>query len=216
MLAVPVFNMQGERVGEMEVDPAVLGGELRPALLKQAIVAYEDRLRQRSARTKGRSNVEGSTRKLYRQKGTGNARAGSIRTPIRRGGGRTFARREAGAVKGFPKKMRRLARNGAILAKIQSDNVMVVDELHCPEPSSKAFAAMLSGLGVRRGCLLAMHERSTSVYLSGRNIPNTLIRLVDELNAYEILRQPKLVFTKAAFERLLQDPVRLGGATVQG
>ncbi|MBU0718356.1 MAG: 50S ribosomal protein L4, partial [Planctomycetes bacterium] len=96
-----------------------------------------------------------------------------------------------------------------------SDSAMVVDELRCPEPRTKAFAAMLAALGVRRGCLLAMDERSTGVYLSGRNIPNTIIRLVDELNAYEILRQPKLVFTKAALERLLRDPVRLGGASVR-
>ncbi len=207
MLEVPVFNMEGERSGELEVDPAVLGGCVRPRLLKQAIVAFLDHQRQDSARTKSRSDVEGSTRKLYRQKGTGNARAGPLRTPVRRGGGRTFAKRGPRATKAMPKKMRRLARNSAILAKIQANDVLIVDDLQCTQIKTKPVAAMLSALGVQRGCVLAMHEADANVYLSGRNIPNTDIRTVDELNAYEVLRRRKLIFTRPAFERLMHDPV---------
>ena len=144
MVAVPVFNIEGKRVGEMEIDPAVLGGRVRPKLLKQAIVAYADHRRQRSARTKGRGDKEGSTRKLYRQKGTGNARVGNARTGIRRGGGRTFAKRIPTAEKAFPKKMRRLARNNAILAKIESENVLIVEGLSFSEPKTKALTATLS------------------------------------------------------------------------
>ena len=209
MLAVPIFNIKGERLGEMEVDPAGLGGSVRPALVKQAIVAHQNHQGQHSARTKGRSQVEGSTRKLYRQKGTGNSRAGTVRTPIRRGGGRTFAKRGRYAVKGFPKKMRRLARNSAILAKIQAEDVMIVDGLECPEPKTKLFASMLSALGVAGGSLWAMHECDRNVYLSGRNVPNTDIRVVSDLNAYEVLRRRKLIFTRPAFERLME------GATSQ-
>ena len=209
MLAVPVFNMQGEPLGEMEIDPASLGGEVRPDLLKQAIVAYRDHQRQRSARTKGRSDKEGSTRKLYRQKGTGNARAGALRTPIRRGGGRAFAKRTPGALKVLPKKLRRLARNSAILAKIKAEQVMILDGLDYPEPKTKRFATMLSALGVENGCLVAMHEHDNNVYRSGRNIPGTAIRMVEELNAYDVLRLPKLIFTKPAFERLARDPFTL-------
>jgi len=207
MLAVPVFSMQGEQTGEMEIDPAVLGARIRPQLIKQAIVAFLDHQRQQSARTKGRSDVEGSTRKLYRQKGTGNARAGNLRTPIRRGGGRTFAKRGPRAVKALPKKMRRLARNSAILAKLQANEVMIVEELHCPEIRTRTMASIFSALGVEKGCVLAMHERDGNVYLSSRNIPDTDVRVVDELNAYEVLRRGKLIFTKPAFERLVCDPV---------
>jgi large subunit ribosomal protein L4 len=203
MLAVPVFNMQGEPAGSMEIDPAVLGGHVRPKLIKQAVVAFLDHQRRRSARTKGRSDVEGSTRKLYRQKGTGNARAGAIRTPVRRGGGRTFAKRVPPAVKAFPKRMRRLARDSAILAKIRADDVIVVDGLNCPQIKTKTMAAMFSALpGGRVGCVLAMHERDRKVYLSTRNVPDTDVRVVDELSAYEVLRRKRLVFTKPAFERL--------------
>lgn len=208
MLAVPIFDIKGERLGELEVDPAVLGGVVRPVLVKQAIVAHQDHRSQRSARTKGRSEVAGSTRKLYRQKGTGNARAGAIRTPIRRGGGRTFAKRVPGAIKELPKKMRRLARNSAILAKIQAAEVMIIEGLECPEPKTKAFGLVLSALGITDGSLWATHEYDRNVYLSGRNVPKTDIRVVTDLNAYEVLRRKKLIFTRPAFERLTQ-----GGAS---
>ncbi len=209
MVSVPVFDMQGKRLGEIEIDPASLGGTVRHRLIKQAMVTYLDHQRQRSARTKGRADVDGSTRKLYRQKGTGRARVGNIRTPIRRGGGRTFARRIPGAVKELPQKMRRLARNSAILARLDADDVMVLDGLMCSEPNTKAIATMLTALGIDRGCLLALDEYDRNVYLSGRNIPKTDIRMVDQLNAYEVMRRRKLIFTKPAFERLARDPVNL-------
>jgi len=202
MVEVPVFNMQGDRTGAVQVDPALLGGRVRPRLLKQAIVAYLDHQRQHSARTKGKADVEGSTRKLYRQKGTGNARMGPVRTPVRRGGGRTFAKRIPGRVVDFPKKMRRLARNNAMLVKIQSNDAMIVDGLRCTEPKTKTVANMLASLGAEGGCVLATHELDRNVYLSGRNIPKTDVRVVDELTAYEVLRRKKLVLTKPAFERL--------------
>ena len=202
MLSVPVFNMKGEQAGKVEIDPATLGGRVRSRLIKQAVVAYLEHQRQDSARTKRRSDVEGSTRKIYRQKGTGNARAGTIRTPIRRGGGRAFAKRGPRAYKAFPKKMRRLACDSAILAKIRANEVLLLDDLNCPEPKTKVFAAMLNALGVHRGCLVAMHEPNENAYKSGRNLANTDIRIVDDLNAYEVLRRPRVIFTRPAFERL--------------
>jgi large subunit ribosomal protein L4 len=203
MLAVPIFNMSGKPAGEIEVDPNALGGRVRPRLIKQAVVAFLDHQRQRSARTKRRCDVAGSTRKIYRQKGTGNARAGTIRTPIRRGGGRTFGKRVPGAVKELPKKMRRLARDSAILAKIEANEVLVLEGFECSQPKTKTFASMLTALGVDRGCVFAMHEASREAYLSGRNIPKTEVRLVGELSAYDVLRRKKVVFTKPAFEQLM-------------
>jgi len=215
MLAVPVFNMKGKRTGEVEVDPTSLGGRVRPQLIKQAVVAYLDHQRQRNARTKGRADVAGSTRKLYRQKGTGNARAGMIRTPVRRGGGRTFAKRVPGHTKELPKKMRRLARDNAVLAKIQANEVMIVDDLQCSEPKTRVFANMLSALEIKRGCVLALHAPDANTYRSGRNIPNTDIRIVDELNAYEVLRRPRVIFTKPAFERLTSGSLPGGSASAK-
>ena len=109
----------------------------------------------------------------------------------------------------LPKKLRRLARNSAILAKIKAERVMVLDGMEYPEPKTKRFATMLSALGVEDGCLVALHEHDKNVYRSGRNIPRTAIRMVEELNAYEVLRQPKLIFTKPAFEQLARNPLTL-------
>lgn len=202
MLSVPVFDMKGKRTGEMPIDPAWLGGEVRPRLIKQAIVAYLNHQRQRSARTKGKADTEGSTRKLYRQKGTGNARMGQVRTPVRRGGGRAFAKRGPGASVQISKKMRRLALDSAILAKMQSEKVAAIDGLSFSAPKTKTFITMLRAIGIEGGCLVALHERDRNVFLSGRNIDRTDIRLLDDLNAYEVLHREKLLFTKAALERL--------------
>lgn len=213
MLSVRVVNMQGEATGEVEVDPAAFGGRVRSKLIKQAVVAFLDHQRQHSARTKGRSQTSGSTRKLYRQKGTGNARAGSIRTPIRRGGGRTFAKRGPRAFKGMPQKMRRLACRSAILAKIQSEDVLIVGDFSVPEIKTKIMSRMLSAIGADCGCVMTIEERNDVVHRSTRNIPKVEVRVVDELNAYEVLRRRKLVFTKPAFERLLS---RVSGSSDGG
>ncbi|MFQ5461144.1 MAG: 50S ribosomal protein L4 [Phycisphaerae bacterium] len=202
MISVPLFDMQGNAKGELAIDPACLGGRVRPRLIKQAIVAYQDHLRQDSARTKGRADVIGSTRKLYRQKGTGNARVGNIRTPVRRGGGRTFSKRGPRALKGLPKKMKRMARDSAILAKLNAQEVLVIEEWNCAEPKTKPFAAMLKAVGAEKGCLIALGQQDDNVYRSCRNLMNTEIRTVEQLNAYEVMRRPKLVLGKSAFDRL--------------
>lgn len=211
MLVVPVFDMKGKSTGTLEIDPAVLGDQVRHRLIKQAIVAYLDHARQDSARTKRRSDVEGSTRKLYRQKGTGNARAGMLRTPVRRGGGRAFAKRGPRGTKVLPKKMRRLARNSAILAKIQSQDAMIIDDLTCEQIKTRTMASMFSALGLDSGCVLTLHERDENVWLSSRNIPRTEVRVLEDLNAYDVLRRRKLVLTRPAFERLMRNPATLGG-----
>jgi len=200
MLQVPVFSMDGERTGELEIDPVVLGERVRPKLLKQAVVQYLANRRRGTAATRNRSRVAGSTRKLYRQKGTGNARAGAVRTCIRRGGGVAFAK---------GKQMRRLARNNAILAKITSGNAFIVDNLCFETPKTKRFAAMLGALGANRGCLVALAGDEKNAWKSGRNLPATDIRRVSDLHGYEILRRKKLIFSLPAFEVLRHDPVTL-------
>jgi large subunit ribosomal protein L4 len=198
-----MYNMKGEPQGELEVAPESLGGRVRTQLLKQAIVTHLDRQRQDSARTKGRGEVVGSTRKLYRQKGTGNARVGNIRTPTRRGGGRTFAKRGPRAFKEMPKKMRRLARDSALLAKIKANDVLIVTDLACSEPKTKTIAGMLSALGVAGGCVLATESHDRHVLLSGRNIAGMQVRVAQDLSAYDLLRGRKLIVSKPAFDGIV-------------
>lgn len=199
MVEVPVYDETGKQTGTEQIDEAALGGKVRPDLLKQAIVMYHANKRQGHAVQKSRGQVRGSTVKLYRQKGTGRARAGSARTPIRRGGGRAFPRKLRDFRLGMPKKMRRLARNNAVLAKIQSNQAAIVDGLVFEEPKTKRFAAMLAGLGGDRGCTLATKGQDMNLYRSGRNIPRTTILDVAELNVSDILTRRKLIFTRDAF-----------------
>jgi len=203
---VPVYNTSGEQTGSMQIDESVLGDRVRIDLLKQAVVMWRSNQRQGSARTKSRGMVTGSTRKLYRQKGTGNARMGSSRTVIRRGGGVAFAKGGQNFRKEMPKKMRRLARNSALLAKLQSSSVAIVDPLDITEPKTKVLNKALRLLGADQGCVLALGSPSEAIYKSARNIPRTEIRQVHELNAYEILRRRKLLFTKPAFEAVVANP----------
>ncbi len=210
MIEVPVYKMDGQKSGVLEIDPAVLGGEVRPKLLKQAVVMYQANARQNTSATKSRGMVEGSTRKLYRQKGTGNARMGAIRTCVRRGGGVAFAKGKQNYSQDLPKKMRRLARNNAILAKLQSGQVAVVEDLKFDKPRTKVFAGMLSALGADRGCVVALAANDRNAYLAGRNIAKTEVKPVCEINAFEVLRRRKLVMTKEAFESLKADPTLLG------
>jgi large subunit ribosomal protein L4 len=194
--------MAGEARGQIEIDPAVLGGEVRSKLIKQAIVTWLDHQRLEAARQKSRSDVAGSTRKMYRQKGTGNARMGPIRAPQRRGGGRAFAKRGPRSSKDMPRKMGRLARNSALLAKIKAGDVLAVENLACSEPRTSVMAAMLGALKAESGAVVATAGYDRNVLLSGRNIAKTDVRVFDELHAYEIIRRPKLIISKAALEKL--------------
>src|SRR5918992_4990126 len=129
MIEVPVFNQTGQEVERMQVDEAKLGGEVRRELLKQALVMYHANQRQGTVRTLARGEVAGSTRKLFRQKGTGNARTGGIRNPIKKGGGHAKQKRPKDWRQALPKKAKRAARNSALLSKFQSGDVRVLDAI---------------------------------------------------------------------------------------
>src|SRR5438309_9199828 len=142
MIEVPVFNQAGQKIDTVQVDEQKLGGEVRASLLKQALVMYHANQRQGTVRTLARGEVAGSTRKMFRQKGTGNARTGGIRNPIKKGGGHAKQKRPKDWRLSMPKKARRLARDSAILSKIQSKDVRVVSELALPEAKTKHVAKM--------------------------------------------------------------------------
>ncbi len=213
MLSIPVYNETGQQIGSENLDEALLGGALRPALLKQAIVMYQANQRQGTVRQKSRGEVAGSTRKVYKQKGTGRARMGPVRAPQRRGSGRAFPRRPREFRQDMPRSMRRLARNQAVLAKIQSQDALILDGLRFDEPKTKRFASMLKAIQADRGCLLATQGSDANLYRSGRNIPRTEVRDVAELNAYDVLARRRLVFTReafAAFRATLADSGKVG------
>jgi large subunit ribosomal protein L4 len=199
MLTVTVYNESGQQVGSEQIDPALLGGKVNASLLKQAAVMYLANQRQGNVAQKTRGEVEGSTRKIYKQKGTGRARMGPVRQPVRRGGGRAFPRKQRDFRKEMPAQMRRLARNNAVLSKIENNSLFIVDGLKFDQPTTKRFASMLKAVKAESGCLLATHGRDENLYRSGRNIPATRVIDVAELNAHDILKARRIGFTREAF-----------------
>lgn len=208
MIEVPVFNQAGQQVETLKVDPAKLGGEVRPALLKQALVMYHANQRQGTVRTLARGEVAGSTRKLFRQKGTGNARTGGIRNPIKVGGGHAKQKRPKEWRQDMPKKARRLATRSAILAKIQSGDLKLVNEIKLDGIKTKPVAQMFKALGIDRSVLLATEPGNETLVRSARNIDRTTLTTVTQLNAWDILRNRTLLMTKGGFEQVLGGETR--------
>jgi large subunit ribosomal protein L4 len=206
MIEIPVLDTKGQKIGAEQLDPARLGDRVRYELLKQAVVAYRANKRQGTVATKSRGMVDGSTRKLYRQKGTGRARAGNLRTPVRVGGGHAFAKINRDFSLKLPRKMRRLARDSAILAKALSGTALIVSGIKMDAPKTAQLAGILRATQADGGAILAMATEDRNLLLSGRNIPNLGMKLVSELNAYDVLRARKLVFTPEAFKALTAEP----------
>jgi large subunit ribosomal protein L4 len=205
MIELPVYNKEGKQVDAINIDEAMLGAEVKPTLLKQAYVMFHSNRRQGSARTKSRGMVDGSTRKLYRQKGTGNARMGQVRTNIRKGGGVTFAktRTHEHFRKDMPKKMRQLANRNALLAKLVDGEVKCIVDLEFDKPKTKDFKAILDAVGVNRSCLVAVDSENRNAAVSARNLENVDTIRVDQLNVFELLNHRFLVVDKASIESFI-------------
>lgn len=203
MIEVPVFNQAGQKVETFQVDEQKLGGEVRINLLKQAMVMYHANQRQGTVRTLARGEVAGSTRKMFRQKGTGNARTGGIRNPIKKGGGHAKQKRPKDWRQAMPKKAKRLARNSAILSKIQSQEIRVIDQIALEQPKTKMVAQMFKALGIDRSVLIALDGHDQLIERSARNIERTTLTTVAQLNAWDILRNRTLLVTKAGLEQIL-------------
>jgi len=204
MINVVVYNREGLEVEKLKVDESLFGGKVRYPLLKQAIVMHHANNRAGTAATKGRSMVAGSGKKLFRQKGTGFARVGNRRTGKRVGGGVTFAKTPRDFSKRMPAKQRRLAVNSAILAKLLSGNVLVIDELSFDRPSTREFVSILGKLNIERSCLVSVNRYDENVYKSARNIPRITVLPAAELGVSMICNRNQMLFTKAAFLNLLK------------
>jgi large subunit ribosomal protein L4 len=197
-----VYNTEGRQVDTIQVDEALFGGRVNVALLKQAIVAYHANRRQGTSATKGRGDVEGSTRKLFRQKGTGNARRGNIRTNLLRGGGVAFAKRPRDFRQKLSRQTRRAALRSAILAKMLGHDLLVIQGLTAAAPKTALMAGVLRRLKIDRSCLLALAEHDRNLYLSSRNIPNLTVRSAGELNAFDVATRQKMLVTDDAMKVL--------------
>ncbi|WP_165247379.1 50S ribosomal protein L4 [Paludisphaera soli] len=237
MLTIPVYNPDGAKVGEESIDPADFGGSVNKQLLHDVVLMHLAARRVGTVNTRGRADVAGSGKKLFRQKGTGNARAGSKRTNKRKGGGMAFARRNRDYRYSLPKKAVRTAIRMAILSKFQDNQVLVLDGLSLDKPQTKVVAKALKAIrrpditeaesaevvgetkaqAARRtldgrSILLGLPAADPVVYRSARNIEGVTVAPVAEFNTYDVLKQRYLVLTREALaalvERVKSQPAR--------
>jgi large subunit ribosomal protein L4 len=241
MLTIPVYNAAGAKVGEESIDPADFGGEVNKQLLHDVVLMHQAARRVGTVNTRGRADVAGSGKKLFRQKGTGNARAGSKRTNKRKGGGVAFARRNRDYRYTMPKKAVRTAVRMALLSKFQDGQAVVLDGLALSQPKTKEVARALrairrpdlsegeavesvgetkaKALGRtldRRSILLGLPAHDPVVHRSARNIEGVKVAPVAEFNTYDILKQRYLVLTREALaslrEQVKHKPARRSAA----
>ena len=201
MASLPVYDKTGKEGGKYEIDPADIASSINKQLLHDVVVMYQANSRQGSHQTKTRAEVAGSTKKLYRQKGTGNARAGSRRSNIRRGGGHGFAKRNRDYSYRLPRKAVQLATRMAMAGKIKDEQVFVLDELSMESPQTKEIAGLLKALDLHgKSALITTAENDTAVYKSARNIQRVEVSRVSDLNALAILRPHRVLITRDALD----------------
>ena len=201
MATLPIYDRSGAEVGKYEIDPAQLAPRISKQLLHDAVVMYQTNLRQGSAKTKTRAEVVGTTKKMYRQKGTGNARAGSRRSGIRRGGGHIHAKSPRDWSYRLPKKALRIATRMAVASRIADDEITLIDSLAFEQPKTRDMAAVLKALKLTDTSLLvAVPGYDANVYKSIRNLANVSVVPVAELNALNVLTPKRLLMTPSALD----------------
>lgn len=197
-----LWNMKGERLGEVDLPGSIFGAEVKRSVLHSAVRMYLDRKRLGTASTKTRAEVRGGGRKPWRQKGTGWARHGSIRSPIWRKGGIVFGPKPRDYAWSLPRKMKRLALRSALSAKAARGKVAVVEGLRLESPKTKEVFSMLRGIGAERSALIVLARRDENVLRSARNIPGTDVTVFKDLNAYDVLAHDAIVLSRDALDEM--------------
>lgn len=202
MAKLTIYDSKGASVGTLDIEPTDLAPRINKQLLHDAVVMYEANQRQGTFGSKSRATVAGSTKKMYRQKGTGNARAGSRRSGIRRGGGHIFHKVPRDFGYRLPRKALQLATRMAVASKLKDEQVTVIDDFKLSAPKTRDMASILKALKCHEAStlLVATAAHDTNVYKSARNIEGVAVSPVSELNAWAVLRPRHLLFTKSALE----------------
>ena len=200
-ITVKVLNMSGSEVGSVELNENIFGVEVNEHVMHQAVVQYLANQRQGTKSAKTRAEVRGGGRKPWRQKGTGRARQGSIRSPQWTGGGVVFAPKPRDFSFKLNKKVKRLALKSALTTKVNNEKFVVVDELKLNEIKTKEMKKVLNNLNVNKG-LVVLEENNKNVLLSTRNIPNIKTAGVNTINVYDILKYESFVVTKEALAKI--------------
>ncbi|MBM7606495.1 large subunit ribosomal protein L4 [Metabacillus crassostreae] len=202
MPKVALLNQAGSNVGEIELNDSVFGIEPNQHVLFDAVIMQRASLRQGTHKVKGRSEVAGGGRKPWRQKGTGRARQGSIRSPQWRGGGIVFGPTPRSYAYKLPKKVRRLAIKSALSSKVIDNSIVVLEDLALNAPKTKEMSSVLKGLSVEKKALIVTADNNENVALSARNIPGVTVVTAEGVNVLDVLNHDKLIMTKAAVQKV--------------
>ena len=196
-----VYNIAGEVVGNIEISDTVFAVPFNEGVIHQAVVRQQANARQGNAATKTRGEVVASTRKLYRQKGTGNARAGSRKSPVRKGGGVVFGPHPRDYHQAMPKKMRRLALRCALSAKANDGELKILDKINFDEPKTKQMVGVLNALNIENSALVVTSKAKGNVVKSASNIPGVKTLPANLLNVVDILAHKALLMEVAAVRK---------------
>jgi large subunit ribosomal protein L4 len=199
MEELKVKDTSGNEVETLAVDDALFGRRVNRQLLRDVVVMYEANKRRGTASTKTRSEIAGSGKKPWRQKGTGRARSGTAKSPLWRKGGVTFGPRPRDYCYSMPKQMLRKALASALLAKMKRSEIHVLEGLVFEKPATKEMAGILSNLGLKGSVAIVVGPSDKNVHLSARNIPKVAVRRSSDVNARDILIAKNVLMTKEAF-----------------
>ena len=201
-MELPVFDLTGEAIGALALEERLWEGPVNLRLLAQAVAMYRANARAGTAATKTRGHVRGGGKKPWKQKHTGRARAGSIRSPLWRHGGVVFGPHPRDFGYELPKAIRRKALLESLKGKLQDEELVVVSELAAAEPKTKPFAKLAETFKVQRRSLIVLEAFRDPVVKSLRNLASFTLRRADDLNAFDVLNTEKILLTKAAFARV--------------
>jgi len=201
-MKLSIKNTAGQSQGELEVKFAMIENGKGTQAVHDAVTAYRAAQRSGTACTKNVGEVSGSNKKPWRQKGTGRARAGSIRSPLWAGGGVVFGPRPRDFSKKISKKTRSLALRKALSERLKAGDVVVLEDLKLASPKTKEFIKVINALELKGTTLVIANSDDQNLALASRNVENVTLTTSDSLNTYDVLRPDKLVFTKSAFEQV--------------
>ena len=196
------YEKDGTEAGTFDLPAALFEGEVNEALLHQAVVAYLANQRQGTVNTKERSDVRGGGRKPYRQKGTGRARAGTIRSPIYRGGGTVHGPHPRDYRQKMNKKMRRAALKSALVSRTNDSGIVVIKELEFAEPKTRVFAGILKNMDAGGKTLVVLENSDANTLKSARNVQRVRVTTASNVNPYELVWADKIVFTSGAVKKM--------------
>ena len=202
MPKVAIHNNNGDQVGELELNSSIFAASVNEAAMHEVVVAYLANQRRGTAATKTRGMVRGGGRKPWRQKGTGRARHGTIRSPIWVGGGTTFGPHPRDYTVRVPKKLKRAALKSALTAKFNSNEIIVLDQLSMEQPKTKEIAQLLTNLKVQGKAVLVTAGPAPIVHRSARNIPGVSTNMANNINTYQVLNSGSLILTRDAVAKI--------------